>query len=71
MAEEGWVNSHCLEESGFLRLLFACMDRLGIYERPEYSIREYKDREILRCEMIIYVGRSSHFRDIQPLDSSS
>ena len=71
MTEEEWVNNHCLEEHDFVRLLFTYMDCLGIYERPEYSIREYKDREILRCEMIIYVGRSSRFRDIQPLDSSS
>ena len=71
MTEEEWVNNHCLEEHDFLRLLFTYMDCLGIYERSEYSSREYKDCEILRCEMIIYVGRSSHFRDIQPLDSSS
>ena len=59
MAEEGWINGHCLDEAGFPRLLFACMDRLGIYERPEYSSKEYKDHGTLRCEMIIYVGRSS------------
>src|SRR5688572_837107 len=66
MAEEGWVNSHCLEEPSFPKLLFACMDRLGIYERPEYTSREYEDRGTPRCEMIIYIGRSSRYPDIQP-----
>ena len=42
------------------------MDRLGIYERPEYTSREYEDRGTLRCKMIIYVGRSSRFPVIQP-----
>ena len=66
MGEEGWINNHCLEDPGFSRLLFACMDRLGIYERPGYTSREYEDRGTLRCEMIIYVWRSSRFPDIQP-----
>ena len=71
MAEEEWVNNHCLEEPDFPKLLFVCMDRLGIYKRPEYSSKEYKNREILRCEMIIYVERSSRFRDIQPWNVSA
>lgn len=66
MTAEGWVNSHCLEDAGFPRLLFACMDRLGIYEHPEYSSWEYEDCGTLLCEIIIYVGRSSRFPDIQP-----
>ena len=48
MAEEGWNNnSQCLEEPGFPKLLFACTDHLSIYERPEYSSREYEDRGTL------------------------
>jgi len=66
MGEEGWINNHCLEDPGFSRLLFACMDRLGIYECSEYTSREYEDRGTLRCEMIIYVGRRSRFPDIHP-----
>ena len=66
MAGDGWVNSHCLEEPSFPRLLFACVDRLGIYEHPDYTSREYEDRGTLRCEMIIYVGRSTRFSDVQP-----
>ena len=42
------------------------MDHFGIYERPEYTSREYEDRGTLRCKMIIYVGRSSRFPVIQP-----
>jgi hypothetical protein len=50
------------------KLLFACMDRIGIYERPEYSSREYEDRDTLRCEMIIFIGRSRRFPDIDPFN---
>ena len=42
------------------------MDRFGIYECLEYSSREYEDRGTPQCEMIIYIGRSSRFTDIQP-----
>ena len=66
MAEEGWINSHCLEDPGFPILLFACMNRLGIYECPEYNIMEYEDRGTSWCEITICAGRSSRFPDIQP-----
>jgi hypothetical protein len=42
------------------------MDRVGIYERPEYSSKEYDDCGTLRCEMIIFIGRSRRFLDIDP-----
>ena len=64
MAVEGWVTSRCLEDPGFPRLLFACMDRLGIYECPEYTVMEYEDRGTPRCEITICVGKSSHYLDI-------
>jgi hypothetical protein len=64
MTEEGWVTSHFLEEAGFPRMLFICMDHFGIYECSEYSSREYEDRGTPQCEMIIYIGRSSRFTDI-------
>jgi hypothetical protein len=68
MAEERETNSQCLEEPGFPKLLFACMDRVGIYERLEYSSREYEDRGTLRCEMIIFIRRSRRFPDIDPFN---
>jgi len=48
------------------RLLFACMDRLGIYECPEYTIMEYEDRGTPWCEISVSVGKSSRYPDIQP-----
>jgi hypothetical protein len=70
MAEEREreTNNQCLEEPGFPKLLFACMDRVGIYERPEYSSREYEDRGTLWCEMIIFIGRRRSFLDIDPFN---
>lgn len=65
-AEDGWTHHNCLETPGFPRLLFACMDHVGIYDRPKYSFREFEDHGTLRCEMIVYVRRSSRFPDIQP-----
>jgi hypothetical protein len=50
------------------KLLFACVDRIDIYEHPEYSSREYEDRGTLRCEMIIFDGRSRRFPDIDPFN---
>jgi len=65
MAAEGWVTSRCLEDPGFPRLLFACMDRLGIYECPEYTVMEYIDRGTPRCEIIVCVVKSIRYPDIQ------
>jgi hypothetical protein len=47
------------------------MDRVGIYECPEYSSREYEDRGTLLCEMIIFVGRSRRFPDIDPFNMTA
>lgn len=65
MAEEGQNNNLCQEEPGFPKLLCTCLEYLGI-ERPEYSYREYEARGTHRCEVIIYVGRSTRYTDIEP-----
>ena len=58
MAVEGWVTSRCLEDPGFPRLLFVCLDRLVIYECLEYTVMEYEDRGTPRCEITVCSGRA-------------
>ena len=66
MADEGWTTSYCLNKDGFPKLLYATMVRLGILDHPEYVGREYEEYGTKRCEVIIYVGASRDFPNINP-----
>ena len=66
MADEGWTTSYCLNKDGFPKLLYATMVRLGILDHLEYVGREYEEYGTKRCEVIIYVGASRDFPDINP-----
>ena len=66
MANEGWTTSYCLNKDGFPKLLYASMVRIGILDHPEYVGREYEEYGTKRCEVIIYVGASRDFPDINP-----
>ena len=66
MAEEGWTTSYCLNKDGFPKLLYASMVRIGILDHPEYVGREYEEYGTQRCEVIIHIGASRDFPDINP-----
>ena len=70
--EEGlWTHSRCTEEPGFPKLLLVCLKRLGIREPPEYSGREYERYGIPQCEVIIHIGRTARYPNIEPLQVSA
>jgi hypothetical protein len=64
MAKGVWTSSYYLSVEGFLKLLYATMQRLGIKDHPEYEGREYIEHETERCEVTMYVGKSEDFPNI-------
>ncbi|PVH62693.1 hypothetical protein PAHAL_3G372500 [Panicum hallii] len=66
MADNGWVDGICHAEPGLPKLLILSLERIGVMEPPEYAYREYTSRGTLRCDMMIFVGRSIRYPDVDP-----
>jgi hypothetical protein len=58
MADNGWVDGICHAEPGLPKLLILSLERSGVMEPPEYAYREYTSKGILRCDMMIFVGKA-------------
>jgi hypothetical protein len=61
-----WVTTYCLEEDGFLKVLYATTVRLGIMDRPEYAGREYMERGTEACQVSVDIGTSDKFLEVRP-----
>ena len=48
-------------EPGHPKLLLLSLERVGIVDPPEYVYREYDSRGTLRCDMMIFVGKSTRY----------
>ena len=68
MADNGWSNGICHAEPGLPKLLLLSLERVGVVDPPEYVYREYDSRGTLRCDMMIFVGKSTRYPDV---DTSS
>ncbi|PVH66308.1 hypothetical protein PAHAL_1G201900 [Panicum hallii] len=66
MAGNGWVNGICHAEPGLPKLLLLSLKRVGIMEPPEYAYREYIAGGTLRCDMMVFVERSTRYPDVDP-----
>lgn len=64
MAQENWVNTYCLNEEGFPKLLYAALDSWN-QARPEYEGREFEEYGTERCHMTIRIGTGDQFPDKQ------
>jgi hypothetical protein len=66
MADNGWVDGVCHAEPGLPKLLILSLERIGVMEPLEYAYREYTSKGILRCDMMIFVGKSTRYPSIDP-----
>jgi len=65
MADNGWSGGICPTEPGLLKLLLLSLERIGVVDPPEYIYWEYDSRGTLRCDMMIFVGKSSRYPDME------
>ena len=66
MADNGWIGGICHAEPGLPKLLILSLERIGVVDPPEYVHREYDSRGTLRCDMMIFVGKSTRYPDVDP-----
>ncbi|PVH35013.1 hypothetical protein PAHAL_7G085400 [Panicum hallii] len=66
MADNVWVDGVCHAKPGLPKLLIISLERIGVMEPPEYAYREYTSKGILRCDMMIFMGKSTRYPDIDP-----
>jgi hypothetical protein len=66
MADNGWVDGICHAEPGLPNLLILSLEHIGVMEPPEYAYREYTSKGILRCDMMVFVGKSTRYPDVDP-----
>jgi hypothetical protein len=66
MADNGWVDRICHAEPGLPKLLILSLERIGVMEPPEYACREYTSKGTLRCDMMVFVGKSTRYPDVDP-----
>ena len=66
MADNGWSGGICHAEPGLPKLLILSLERIGVVDPPEYVYREYDSRGTLWCDVMIFVGRSTRYPDVDP-----
>ena len=64
MADNGWSGGICHAEPGLPKLLLLSLEHVGVVDPPEYVYREYDSRGTLRCDMMIFVGKSACYPDV-------
>ena len=48
------------------KLLILNLERIGVVDPPEYVYREYDSRGTLWCDVMIFVGKSTRYPDVDP-----
>ena len=66
MADDEWSGRICPAEPSFPKLLLLSLERLGVVDPPEYVYREFDSRGTLRCDLMIFVGKSTRYPDVAP-----
>ena len=61
MADNGWIGGICHAEPGLPKLLILSLEHIGVVDPPEYVYREYDSRGTLRCDVMIFVGKSTRY----------
>ena len=59
-----WVSSYCLNTEGFLKILYATLQKLRVKDHPEYEGHEYEKLGTKWCEVTVYIGKSEEFPDV-------
>ena len=66
MADNEWSGGIYPAEPGLPKLLLLSLERVGFMDPPEYVYREYDSRGTLRCDMMIFVEKNTHYPDVEP-----
>jgi hypothetical protein len=66
MANLEWNGGVCPAHPGLPNLLLLSLERVGVRDPPEYVYQEYKRFGTLRCKVLIFVGRSTLYPNIEP-----
>jgi hypothetical protein len=66
MANPEWNGGICPVQPGLPNLLLLNLERVGVRDPPEFVYREYERYGTLRCKVLIFVGRSTLYPDIEP-----
>ena len=66
MADDEWSGGICPAEPGLPKLLLLSLERVGVMDPPEYVYREYDSRGTLQCDMMIFMGKSTRYPDVEP-----
>jgi hypothetical protein len=64
MANLEWRGGVCPSEPGLPNLLLLSLERVGVVDPQEYTYREYECIGTLRCDVMIFVGRSTLYPNI-------
>src|SRR6266540_5492761 len=71
MGEElEWITSYCLDEEGFLEILWETLMRFGYTHRPEYRSREYYGAGTQKCEVHLSIFQTPEHPDWPPWNIS-
>jgi hypothetical protein len=66
MANPEWNGGVYPVQPGLPNLLLLSLERVGVRDPPEFVYREYERYGTLRCKVLIFVGRSTLYPDIEP-----
>jgi hypothetical protein len=64
MANLEWNGGVCPAEPGLPNLLLLSLERVRVRDPPEYIYREYEHYGTILCKVLIFVGRSTVYPDI-------
>ena len=65
-ANNGWIGGICHAEPGLPKLLILSLERIGVVDPPEYVYREYDSKGTLRCDVMVFMGKSTRYPDVDP-----
>ena len=66
MADDGWNGGICFAEPGLPKLLILSLERIGVVDPPEFLYREYDSNGTLRCDLMIFIAKSTRYPDVDP-----
>jgi hypothetical protein len=66
MANPEWNGGVCPVQPGLPNLLLLSLERVGVRDPLEFVYREYGRYGTLWCKVLIFVGRSTLYLDIEP-----
>jgi hypothetical protein len=66
MANPEWNRGVCPVQPSLSNLLLLSLERVGVRDPPEFVYREYERYGTLPCKVLIFVGRSTLYPNIEP-----